>query len=544
MPNTIKIKNSAVAAKVPLTTDLDYGELALNYADGKIFYKRSDNTVQSISGSGGGTGDVTLAGTQTLTNKTIDYASNTLTGVQPALVSGTTLKTVNGTSLLGSGDVTISGGGASALTIDNKTGTYTVVAGDLGKIINCTSGTFTISFTAAATLGAGFNCTIWNTSVTATDAITIDPSGTETIDGVTTLILRRGEGLQIVCDGTNWQTGDKKTMRGYAENISSTTARASASGIASIAIGDTALASGTSSTALGANTSATGSGSLALGINASATVANATAIGRNSSAQGAQAVTGSGAMALGGSYASGVDSFAAGVANNTSSYGALQANAVAIGQNAKCNTNSSLSLGYFSNATGSYSVAIGYGATASGGYSIAISGDYSSSASATGAVALGTAVVANTIGKYAYSGGLLGGVGSSQTGTFVLGVTTSDTTATVLATNGSAAGALNQVILPNNSAYAFSGIVVARRRAAFGTESAAWKVEGLIRREGTAASTTLVNSALTVLDNTPGWTLALSADTTNGGLALTATGSAAASIRWVATLQTSEVIYA
>jgi hypothetical protein len=69
-------------------------------------------------------------------------------------------------------------------------------------------------------------------------------------------------------------------------------------------------------------------------------------------------------------------------------------------------------------------------------------------------------------------------------------------------------------------------------------------VEGLIRREATAGTTTLVASTVTAIDNTPGWTLALSADTTNGGLAVTATGAAATNIRWVATIQTSEVTYA
>jgi hypothetical protein len=40
-------------------------------------------------------------------------------GAQPALVSGTTIKTVNGTSLLGSGDIVIAGGGGGgAVNID------------------------------------------------------------------------------------------------------------------------------------------------------------------------------------------------------------------------------------------------------------------------------------------------------------------------------------------------------------------------------------------------------------------------------------------
>ena len=47
-----------------------------------------------------------------------------------------------------------------------------------------------------------------------------------------------------------------------------------------------------------------------------------------------------------------------------------------------------------------------------------------------------------------------------------------------------------------------------------------------------------------VVDNTPAWGMALTADTTNGGLAVTVTGAASTNIRWVATVNTSEVTYA
>jgi hypothetical protein len=120
---------------------------------------------------------------------------------------------------------------------------------------------------------------------------------------------------------------------------------------------------------------------------------------------------------------------------------------------------------------------------------------------------------------------------------------TTDATPEALTSNNAAAGTTNQVILPNNSAYAFHGTIVARQQASQGTASAAWKIEGLIRREGNAGATVLVNSATTVLDNTPDWGMALSANTTNGGLKIEVTGAAATNIRWVATVHTSEVTY-
>ena len=55
MANKIILKKSSVGSKVPLSTDLDYGELALNYTDGKLYYKKSDGTTIDYFTSGEGT---------------------------------------------------------------------------------------------------------------------------------------------------------------------------------------------------------------------------------------------------------------------------------------------------------------------------------------------------------------------------------------------------------------------------------------------------------------------------------------------------------
>lgn len=479
----------------------------------------------------------------------------------PSLVAGTNV-TITGTwpnqTISASG-----GGGGGTLTINNRTAAYTVVAGDLGRIINCTSGTFTVSLTAAATLGAGFNCWIWNTSTNTANVITIDPNGAETIDRRATRILRCGEGCQIICDGTNWSTGDKKVMQLYAENmdlLNGTSPSAvgdrsvaigtgtSANGFASAAIGQNNTAGGTADFVAGTASSSGGAG-YAIAINGNANSGNSTAIGHNSGLNRAQTATGSGAMALGGSYASGTDSFAAAIANNTSSFGARGTNSIAIGLQANASATNSIAIGARSSATsfGTISICHSYG-------------NYGNANTATGAVTIGDGNSASqglswavnysansaVFGKYAYANGSFSdgnAEGSAQYAYVVLRRATTDATATLLTSNSSSGSTLNQVILRNNTAFVFTGTVVARQQASGGTQSAAWRVEGLIRREGTAASTTLVASTVTAISNVPGWTLALSADTTSGGLAVTFTGAAATNIRAVATIQTSEVTF-
>lgn len=60
----VKLKRSAVANKVPLTTDIDLGELAVNTFDGRLFFKKDPGTQSIVEVT-------TLDGAQTITgNKT------------------------------------------------------------------------------------------------------------------------------------------------------------------------------------------------------------------------------------------------------------------------------------------------------------------------------------------------------------------------------------------------------------------------------------------------------------------------------------------
>ena len=47
MANVIKVKNSGVQSNVPAS--LEHGEIAINYADKKLFYKDSTNTIVDFS---------------------------------------------------------------------------------------------------------------------------------------------------------------------------------------------------------------------------------------------------------------------------------------------------------------------------------------------------------------------------------------------------------------------------------------------------------------------------------------------------------------
>jgi hypothetical protein len=492
---------------------------ATTLATGRNFEISGGATAAAVSFNGSGNVNLSVTGlnVSTANSGTLLVArGGTGVGTITGLVKG------NGTSAF-SAAVAGTDYSAAIFTISNKTSAYTIIATDNNSIINCTSGTFTVSLTAAATLGAGFNCWIWNISTTATDVITIDPNGSETIDGIATLTLRRGEGMQIVCDGTNWQTNAKKVMRGYAENMTASLTRPVASAVGAIAIGYNAVASQSYGLALGISSTASGNSGIA-GPYATASGANSVAFGADSTFQLGAVAAGDGSVALGRSYAGGTNSFAAAINNNTSSYGATGTSSIALGNLAKASINDAIAFGNLASASGNGSVAIGNQVSATN----------------IGSFAMGAYALSDVQSKAAYSGVRFNSTGDAQTGKLVLVGSTTDATPKVLTSNNGTATFNTQLRVNNDTTIVFSILLVARRTDV-NNESAGYKFEGVI--DNNAGTTALVGTVTkTVLaEDTAAWDANVTADNSNGCLAITVTGEAGKTIYWVATCWTSEV---
>lgn len=120
---------------------------------------------------------------------------------------GLTYPTTDGTSgqyLTTNGSASLSFADAvQTLNRSARTSNTILAVGDKGKLIEATSGTYSQTLTAAATLGAGWFAYLKNSG---TGVITIDPNGSETIDGATTYTLQPGDMVGIQCDGSNFYT--------------------------------------------------------------------------------------------------------------------------------------------------------------------------------------------------------------------------------------------------------------------------------------------------------------------------------------------------
>jgi hypothetical protein len=84
----------------------------------------------------------------------------------------------------------------------SKIANFTAGVDSLGVLFDCQT-SLTVNVTAAATLGNGWYCWLKNTS---SGTVTIDPNGSETVNGATTLALSPGASVMLVCNGASFQT--------------------------------------------------------------------------------------------------------------------------------------------------------------------------------------------------------------------------------------------------------------------------------------------------------------------------------------------------
>jgi hypothetical protein len=230
----LRIKRRALGGAVGAPASLAVGELAFNEQDGGLYIGRSNGSVAQInSGGGGGGGSITISDTPpgsptngqlwwesdsgTLYMWYTDANSSQWIGVGSGSIGAPLVSPVftgdpqAPTPTAGDNDNSISTTAfvRTAITagiaglVATKTSAYSIIASDFNSILNV-SGTWTLGHTvAAAAAGAGFVYTIRNTG---NGTITIDPAGSETIDGGATLLCLSKQQFQVVSDGANWFT--------------------------------------------------------------------------------------------------------------------------------------------------------------------------------------------------------------------------------------------------------------------------------------------------------------------------------------------------
>lgn len=226
---------------------------------------------------------------------------------------------------------------------------------------------------------------------------------------------------------------------------------------------------------------------------------------------GANYANGQDSVSIGSSASSGgTESIAIGKSATTSGYNY----GISIGSNSLCNDYYGISIGNSANSAAMYGIALGR-------YSFAPSSKISMKANE----------------QFSTSG-------DAQAGKFILMRQTANGTATVLTATNSAPSSTNILNLPNNATYAFKGIVVAKDDSTL--DSAMWEVIALMKRGSNASTTALVGTpTITKVFADAGastWSIALTADTTNGGGIITVTGEASKTIRWVTNIDSAEVI--
>jgi hypothetical protein len=143
----------------------------------------------------------TLSGAQALYFYLTD--NSTTAGTWQSVLYGAGSSQLSAASVASSTVIALAGQLNQAFPVQTKAVNYTVIAGDRGTAFVWTGGAGTLSLTTAPTLATNYFFAVRNAG---TGALTIDPAGTETIDGATTISLNPNDSCHVVCDGTGFYT--------------------------------------------------------------------------------------------------------------------------------------------------------------------------------------------------------------------------------------------------------------------------------------------------------------------------------------------------
>ena len=162
-----------------------------------------------------------------------------------------------------------------------------------------------------------------------------------------------------------------------------------------------------------------------------------------------------------------------------------------------------------------------------------------SSSTGVGSFAQGDGSNASIYGQRAFANGNFSSPGDAQHGVYVLRNITTNSAVTEMFLDGPSG--TQTLVIPNNSVVTFSIIVAARRTDAV-NGGAGYRFDGVIMKDDTSDSISFIGiPSKTILGETNmAWDAVISANTISGYLQINVIGETGKTIRWVATVLTTE----